>query len=84
LSEQDNIWEGAACAETTTVAGFHLQIHDPDLWFEAYFEKQAKAVCATCPIRQKCLEYAISNKETEGVWGGLSGPERLKLTNKGK
>jgi Transcription factor WhiB len=84
MSEQENIWEGAACAETTTVAGFHLQIHDPDLWFEAYFENQAKAVCASCSIRQKCLEYAITNKETEGVWGGLSGPERLKLTNKGK
>jgi hypothetical protein len=84
MSEQENIWEGAACAETTTVAGFHLQIHDPDLWFEAYFENQAKAVCASCSIRQKCLEYAITNKETEGIWGGLSGPERLKLTNKGK
>lgn len=38
--------------------------------------EQAKAVCATCPIRIPCLDYAIWNRESFGVWGGLTTRER--------
>jgi hypothetical protein len=82
MSENENIWEGAECARTIEVAGFHLPVHDQDLWFEQYFESKAKAVCGTCPIQLKCLDYAVTNKETEGVWGGLTAPER-RLLKKG-
>ncbi|MBL0202903.1 MAG: WhiB family transcriptional regulator [Candidatus Microthrix sp.] len=41
---------------------------------------RAKAVCAECPVRQDCLEFAISVREKEGVWGGprLSGLSRSR------
>ena len=29
---------------------------------------RAKAVCAECPVRQDCLEFAISVREKEGVY----------------
>lgn len=39
----------------------------------------AKAICAVCPVRDECLQYAIATNQTEGVWGGLSAPERRRL-----
>lgn len=30
----------------------------------------AKAVCATCPVREPCLEGALARREPWGVWGG--------------
>lgn len=45
---------------------------DPDLWFAetpAQLE-QAKALCASCPIRKGCLSAAMDRREPWGVWGG--------------
>ena len=54
---------------------------DPNLFFPARGEsvKEAKAVCARCPVRAECLEYALTNQEKFGVWGGLSERERRQL-----
>jgi hypothetical protein len=38
--------------------------------------KVAKALCAECPIRQQCLEYAVEANEEWGIWGGLTPRER--------
>lgn len=38
----------------------------------------AKAICATCPVRERCLDYAIDIKERHGVWGGMTYDERRK------
>jgi WhiB family redox-sensing transcriptional regulator len=32
-------------------------------------------VCAGCPVRERCLDYAIEHVEI-GVWGGTSERER--------
>jgi WhiB family transcriptional regulator, redox-sensing transcriptional regulator len=42
-------------------------------------EEAAKAICEICPVREPCLEYAISTREKEGVWGGLTARERRRL-----
>ena len=39
----------------------------------------ARRVCAACPVRQPCLDYAISNRITHGIWGGLTERERRAL-----
>ena len=39
-------------------------------------EGRAKAICATCEVRDACLEYALRAHETHGVWGGLNEYER--------
>jgi WhiB family redox-sensing transcriptional regulator len=36
---------------------------------------QAKAICARCPVRAKCLDFALSTRQAYGVWGGLSEQE---------
>lgn len=59
-------------------------------WYFApnYFEKRqeknareakAKAVCAGCPVRVDCLEYAIRLREPHGLWGGLNEMERRAI-----
>jgi WhiB family transcriptional regulator, redox-sensing transcriptional regulator len=42
-------------------------------------ERRAKAICATCPVRIECLEYAVRTQEPHGIWGGLNELERRVL-----
>ncbi|MGH8862924.1 MAG: WhiB family transcriptional regulator [Jatrophihabitantaceae bacterium] len=42
-------------------------------------EKNAKAVCAGCPVVQNCLRWALAAREPYGVWGGKSAEERELL-----
>jgi WhiB family redox-sensing transcriptional regulator len=44
--------------------------------------REAKKVCLSCEVREKCLEWALANDERHGVWGGLSERERRKLKRK--
>ncbi len=37
---------------------------------------RAKKVCVTCPVRQECLEFAVTTNQEYGVWGGQSEEER--------
>ena len=38
----------------------------------------ARKVCAKCPVRPECLEYALQEGVTHGVWGGSSDRERQR------
>jgi len=40
----------------------------------------AKRLCASCGVRSECLEYALSNFEEHGIWGGLNSAERARLS----
>ena len=40
---------------------------------------EAKAVCAACAVSGECLEYAIAVREKEGVWGGQTAAERVRI-----
>ena len=42
----------------------------------------AKRMCAACPVRQECLEWALAmptQSDRYGVYGGLSAVERRRL-----
>ena len=54
---------------------------DPDIFYPVSEDdaEEAKAICAQCPVRQVCLEFALVNREREGVWGGLLERERRRL-----
>lgn len=59
---------------------------DPDLFFPetdrgAAFERQATAamrVCAGCPVREQCLDYAL-HALGDGIAGGTTPEERVAL-----
>ena len=40
---------------------------------------QAKAICALCPVQEACLDHAVTDREKDGVWGGLTARERRRL-----
>jgi Transcription factor WhiB len=54
---------------------------DLNLFFPGRGEsaEPARQVCAACPVRQPCLDYAVSNAITDGIWGGLTERERRAL-----
>jgi WhiB family redox-sensing transcriptional regulator len=39
----------------------------------------ARRVCTNCPVRARCLEYALDEGITHGVWGGASDRERQRM-----
>lgn len=54
---------------------------DPDIFYPASDEEAeaAKAICAVCPVREPCLEYALANRERDGLWGGATERERRRI-----
>ena len=54
---------------------------DPDIFFpeRGVSTREAKEVCRGCVVREECLEYALTNGEKFGIWGGLSERERRRI-----
>jgi WhiB family transcriptional regulator, redox-sensing transcriptional regulator len=54
---------------------------DPDVFYPVSDEDAdaARSVCAQCNVRQACLEYALVNRERDGVWGGATERERRRI-----
>jgi WhiB family redox-sensing transcriptional regulator len=42
-------------------------------------ENAAKAICATCPVMERCRQHALANQEPYGIWGGLSEDDRASI-----
>ena len=42
----------------------------------------ARRICATCPVKDPCLEYALRNGIDHGVWGGASERERRRIARR--
>lgn len=75
-------------ADTSWMAGGLCAQVDPELWFPgkgSHAGVAAKRVCngdATrepCPVREKCLRYAVEHPDLVGVWGGTSNHERQAM-----
>lgn len=67
----DNWREGAYC----------LGI-DPNVFFaKTELEQQeiAAKFCGHCTVRQFCLDYALTTRQDDGVWGGTTEIERREI-----
>ncbi len=42
----------------------------------------ARRICADCPVKSPCLEYALRNGIDHGVWGGASERERRRIARR--
>jgi len=42
-------------------------------------EVAAIKICNTCPVKQACLDHALSVPEIFGVWGGMTEEDRLDI-----
>ncbi len=70
LNDKDNRWmDHAKC---------HME--DGIVWFpeqgQRHLTMEAKKFCANCPVKQRCLDWALNNEIMYGVWGGRSPKER--------
>lgn len=63
-------WDLGACR------GLDSAIFYPDEDVDA---APAKEVCASCHVREACLEYAIAHRERSGVWGGATERDRRRI-----
>jgi WhiB family redox-sensing transcriptional regulator len=57
---------------------------EPDLWYpdnpgRSTEHFRAIKICRSCPVRDKCLEHALSNDERAGIWGGYGERRRREL-----
>lgn len=75
----DEAWqERAACRGPQSAAFFPpAQIERKDE--REAREQRAKSICAICPVRRPCLDYAVQIREPHGIWGGLNELERKQL-----
>ena len=65
--------EAAACLEVTDQVSFF-----PDKADIAGIAK-AKAICATCPVADVCLSWAVESNQSEGIWGGHTPKEHRTI-----
>lgn len=53
--------------------------HDASLWYPITVPSAlALAICAGCPVRQRCADYAEDMRDQHGVWGGLTVEQRKR------
>ena len=62
--------------------GHNVENNDDDrvLWDSFFGEtvderKQAQQFCDDCPVRQRCLRFALETQQLWGVWGGRDESE---------
>jgi WhiB family transcriptional regulator, redox-sensing transcriptional regulator len=68
-------------ADTSWMADGTCREYPPNVFFpvDGVGVEVARRICATCPVREPCLEYAVSNRIEHGVWGGTSERGRRRL-----
>lgn len=62
---------------------------DPELFFPISTSGRAiiqiasaKVICARCPVRRQCLEFARAHEPVYGIWGGTTGEERERVRHR--
>lgn len=73
--DSDSWRAAAACREV-----------DSEIFFPVGFTGQAievaakaKAICASCSVREACLAFALQTNQQFGIWGGLDEEERREV-----
>lgn len=74
INDEGWTWrQDALCAQTDPEQFFPEKGHG-----QAEESRQAKRVCAKCPVAAQCLEWALANDET-GIWAGTTDRDRKQL-----
>jgi WhiB family redox-sensing transcriptional regulator len=67
--------------ETDWMAYGNCAHRPPSLFFpsDGVGVEVARRICADCPVKEPCLEYALEHRIDHGVWGGSSERERRRI-----
>jgi WhiB family redox-sensing transcriptional regulator len=71
MNEIDNEWMAVGSCRD----------HPPEVFFpsDGVGVEVAKRICHDCPVQERCLEYALTNRIDHGVWGGASERQRRRI-----
>ena len=71
ISEIADVWDREAACRGL----------DPSIFYPVSDDEAepAKSVCRTCVVQVDCLEYALGERERDGVWGGATERERRRI-----
>jgi WhiB family redox-sensing transcriptional regulator len=69
MSEVGSWRDRAACRDIVAAE------YDPFFADPADLQAEAIAICATCPVRDACLTFAVRTGQQYGIWGGQ--PQQL-------
>lgn len=57
--------------------------YDADIFYPDEYDDasvaEAKSICNDCWMKNDCLEFALSTREKEGIWGGTTPDERYRI-----
>jgi WhiB family redox-sensing transcriptional regulator len=86
---EDQSWMDSANCKGMTHLFYSPHVHGPECnneCVEGRKEKgrnqrvnEARALCAGCPVRAECLQFAMVTMQLDGVWGGLTERERQDM-----
>lgn len=72
MVEDDDGWMVKALCRGADASLFFPEGAGPEM-------EAAKRICAVCPVKGDCLEFALRHNIAHGCWGGLSERERARL-----
>ena len=67
--------------DTSWMARGNCSVEPPETFFpsDGVGVLVAQRICASCPVKEPCLEYALRNRIEHGVWGGHSERSRRRI-----
>lgn len=72
------VW-GEEDVEVPKLQGAKCRGLGTELFFKPANYDKAKQVCARCPVKQECADFAYQEKIKDGIWGGMDPEERAAL-----
>ena len=68
-------------SQTGWMAQGNCRLYAPATFFpsDGVGVDRARKICATCPVIETCLDYALEERIEHGVWGGCSERERRRI-----
>lgn len=72
--DEDMSWQNDAACRAADTSTFYEA--------SAGANRRAKDMCARCPVKEQCLDFAIRHRE-RGIWGGMTRAERKRFVDGG-
>lgn len=68
----DTAWfANAACTPSNTLEAIQkIRVFFPEQ--RGKNTNEAKKICRDCTVSEECYSYALNNRITDGVWGGVT------------
>lgn len=73
----DLTWQERAVCRGEDPNLFYPDASRPD--YEAYKADLTSTYCVGCPVRMRCLEYALARNDKYGLWAGTDAADRRRI-----